>query len=68
MKKSECLCSKCSIWVDCGWKNGIPHGFCIMKDLFTYTHKKIGDCCVDYQEGKPISEKEWEKENGALRD
>lgn len=63
MKKSECICCNCSHWVNCGWKNGKPYGFCIMKDLFTYTCKSTNDCCIDFDKGKPISSDEWEDEN-----
>ena len=63
MKKKDCLCCSCSIWIDCEWKSGKPFGFCLMQDLFTYTCKSTKECCIDYQQGNPVSEKEWEKEN-----
>lgn len=49
-------CSHCIKWVDCKTK-----GFCLAKDLFTYT--ELAECasCPDYVEGKPYTESEWEE-------
>lgn len=63
MKKSECLCITCMNWVNCGWKNGKPLGFCICEDLYTYTNKSVNEDCLNYTEGQSISLKEWENEN-----
>ena len=52
------LCNKCMVWVDCGEKDGKPHGFCLYEPLFTYTERNQ---CNDYVEGKPSTEEEWEK-------
>lgn len=49
------LCRKCNFWVDCGAK-----GFCLVRDLFTYTDESE---CQDYAEGKPMKEKEYEEVN-----
>ena len=47
------LCRKCNFWVDCDSK-----GFCLMRDLFTYTDESE---CQDYAEGEPMKEKEYEE-------
>ena len=51
----DCKCSHYIKWVDCKTK-----GFCLCKDLFTYT--KLLECssCPDYVEGKPVTEEEFE--------
>ena len=49
------LCRKCNFWVDCGAK-----GFCLMRDLFTYTDESE---CKDYAKGEPLKEKEYEETN-----
>ena len=48
-------CSHCTKWVDCGAK-----GFCLCKDLFTYTELLECASCPDYVEGTPITEDEFE--------
>lgn len=54
------LCEHCSLWVDCGMKNGKPHGFCLFEDLFTYTARIK---CESHSEGTPLSEEEYETVN-----
>lgn len=49
------LCRKCNLWVDCGVK-----GFCLVRNLFTYTDKSE---CKDYAKGEPMKEKEYEEVN-----
>jgi len=49
-------CSHCIKWVDCGAK-----GFCLCKDLFTYTELEEDETCPDYSEGTPITEDEFEE-------
>lgn len=49
-------CSHCCRWVDCKTK-----GFCLAKDLFTYTELEEDAECPEYQEGKPIPEDEFEE-------
>lgn len=56
----EILCNECSTWVDCGIKNNKPYGFCLQKDLFTYTAETQ---CSAYIKGTPISELEYELYN-----
>jgi hypothetical protein len=56
----EIICSKCSSWVDCGIKYGERYGFCLLQDLFTYTARTD---CVDFTEGKPLTEKEYDEFN-----
>ena len=63
MKKSDCLCYSCTHWVNCGWQNGKPLGFCILKDLYTYTCKSTDECCMDFDKGENILLKDWEEEN-----
>jgi len=50
----DCKCAHCRIWVDCGAK-----GFCLLKDLFTYTELEEGATCEDYEKGKPLTEEEY---------
>lgn len=47
------LCKSCICWVDCGDK-----GFCLCRDLFTYTNETE---CEDYSDGEPSTEEEWEE-------
>ena len=54
----EILCRTCNIWVDCGKKDGKPHGFCLARDLFTYTEETE---CMDYSKGQPSTEAEYEE-------
>ena len=49
-------CSHCIKWVDCKTK-----GFCLVKDLFTYTELEEDAVCHDYVEGEPITEDEFEE-------
>ena len=49
-------CAHCKKWVDCGAK-----GFCLAKDLFTYTELPECSTCLDYVEGEPITEDEFEE-------
>lgn len=58
----ECLCNKCATWVDCGIRENKPYGFCLQQDLFTYTARTD---CIDFIEGKPITEKEYGEFNNA---
>lgn len=60
--KDDVLCAKCACWVDCS-KNGKAKGFCLSKDLFTYTKIPLSVICPDYVEGNPITEKEYELYN-----
>ena len=52
----DCKCSHCTKWVDCTTK-----GFCLAKDLFTYTELEEDAVCPDYAEGTPITEDEFEE-------
>ena len=54
------ICQTCCNWVDCTKTK--PEGFCLLKDLFTYTAEKK---CLEYKEGKPLTEEEWEDFNYA---
>lgn len=51
------LCKTCNHWCDCGVKDGKPHGFCFMEDLFTYTWRSK---CSNYVSGDPVTEEEFE--------
>lgn len=51
-----CKCSHCTKWVDCKTK-----GFCLTKDLFTYTELEEDAQCPEYVEGTPITEEEFEE-------
>lgn len=55
MTDSPILCRTCCHWVDCGEKDGEPHGFCVMRDLYTYTAYTQ---CAEYLEGELIDESE----------
>ena len=55
--ESEILCLTCAAWVDCGEREKKPWGFCLARDLFTYTAETR---CTEYSEGKPITEDEFE--------
>lgn len=55
--KKEVLCLTCICWVDCGEKDGSPHGFCLACDLFTY---KAETRCADYIKGEPIPVEEFD--------
>ena len=49
-------CSHCTKWVDCKNK-----GFCLVKDLFTYTEEEEDSSCPDFVDGTPIPEDEFEE-------
>ena len=51
----ECKCSHCTKWVFCKTK-----GFCLVKDLFTYTELEEDAVCPDFVEGEPQTEEEFE--------
>ena len=51
----NCKCSHCTKWVECKTK-----GFCLVKDLFTYTELEEDAFCPDYVEGTPQTEEEFE--------
>ena len=55
--ENDILCKSCAHWVDCGERDGKPWGFCISRDLYTYT-----SCtrCGDYDRGEPMTEAEFE--------
>ena len=53
----DMLCCKCMYWVNCTKEDEID-GFCLTEDLFTHTKKTE---CKDFMEGKPMTEKEFEK-------
>lgn len=55
--ESEILCLTCAAWVDCGERENKPRGFCLTRDLFTYTAEIR---CNDYIKGNPVTEKEFE--------
>lgn len=55
--KKDVLCETCNFWVDCTREDNKPHGFCICRDLFTYTYETR---CKDYAKGTPISEDDFE--------
>ncbi len=57
---NKILCKKCTSWVDCGEKENLPFGFCLKKDLFSYTAETK---CSMYLEGTPMSEQEFENYN-----
>ena len=50
-----CKCSHCTKWVDCKTK-----GFCLVRDLFTYTDIEEEEDCPDFVDGEPITEDEFE--------
>ena len=56
-KKDSGLCDLCSHWVKCKNRSS---SFCLMKDLFTHTDKAIGEYCIDYDEGEPMTEEEFD--------
>ena len=60
--KDNVLCAKCACWVDCSTSQKV-YGFCLSKDLFTYTKVKTTENCIDYVEGNPLTEKEYESYN-----
>ena len=49
---NDILCRHCCHWVDCK-----TNGFCLDRDLFTYTEETE---CSDYLEGVPMTESEYE--------
>ena len=51
----DCKCSHCTKWVFCKTK-----GFCLVKDLFTYTELEEDAVCPDFVEGEPQTEEEFE--------
>jgi hypothetical protein len=51
----DCKCSHCTKWVFCKTK-----GFCLVKDLFTYTELEEDAVCPDFIEGEPQTEEEFE--------
>ena len=51
----NCKCSHCIKWVFCKTK-----GFCLVKDLFTYTELEEDAVCPDFVEGEPQTEEEFE--------
>lgn len=55
----EVLCKSCLCWIDCDPKGrkGKPYGFCLCRDLFSYTAETE---CKDYVNGTPSTDKEWE--------
>ena len=57
--EKEILCKSCICWVDCGERDGKPHGFCLCEKLFTYTTRTQ---CADYVNGDPTTEKEFEND------
>jgi hypothetical protein len=50
-----CKCSHCTKWVDCKTK-----GFCLVRDLFTYTDIEEEEDCPDFVDGEPQTEEEFE--------
>lgn len=54
-----CICMVCAKWVDCDKMKLLdkPFGFCLTRDLFTYTAETE---CGDYLNGIPFSEEEFE--------
>ena len=51
-----CKCSHCTKWVACKTK-----GFCLVRDLFTYTNIEEEEDCPDFVDGEPITEDEFEE-------
>lgn len=51
------LCYTCNCWVDCGQKDGERYGFCLCKDLYTYTRSVS---CSDYVKDEPLTEEAFE--------
>ena len=56
--KKKVLCKSCILWCDCGVKCGKPNGFCLCRDLFTYTARTE---CGEYQKGEPFTEEEFDR-------
>lgn len=54
---SDVLCKTCSKWVDCKNNDNVKLGFCLIKDLYTFTEC---ESCDDYSEGKPMTEEEFD--------
>lgn len=52
------LCKSCVFWVNCSKPDKKNYGFCLVRDLFTYTAKTK---CSDYTKGKPMTEQEYEE-------
>lgn len=59
MPDEKCLCIHCLKWVNCDSEGDSksPYGFCLVKDLYTYT---ACERCSDYTEGEPFTESEFE--------
>ncbi len=57
---NDVLCTHCTWWVNCPREENAVHGFCLLKDLFTYTAEKE---CSEHSEGLPLSEEEYEDAN-----
>lgn len=55
-------CEKCNNWVDCQYKEK-GKGFCLCRDLFTYTKLDDDEYCEDFVLGKPMSDDEYETIN-----
>ncbi len=53
----ETLCESCIAWVKCKNKDNSEYGFCLLRDLFTYTAETQ---CNDYIKGNPLTEEEYE--------
>ena len=53
------LCKTCIFWVDCNNASS----FCLMRDLYTPTAETK---CDDYEEGKPMTEQEYEDFNARI--
>lgn len=60
--KDNVLCAKCARWVDCSTTKNVI-GFCLDRDLFTYTKILTSESCPEYLEGNPLTEKEYESYN-----
>lgn len=56
------LCHSCTAWVDCSEKDKL-HGFCLCKELYTYTLEKH---CNDYVKNPLIEENFEEPKDGRL--
>ncbi len=61
---NKVLCKKCICWVDCGEKEKRPYGFCLSKDLFTYTAETK---CGNFIKGVPFTEAEWEDAQSGVK-
>lgn len=52
-------CEKCNNWVDCQYEER-EKGFCLCKDLFTYTKLSDKEYCEDFVPGVPTPAEDFD--------